>query len=109
MTLKIKDIETAFLISGIDKPTIDIFINWLKENREVWKAFEAYALQAMSSGRQLGAKAICERVRWYCEIEKGQDYKVNNNFTAYLARLFMIKHNNEYFETRECKGLKEAA
>jgi hypothetical protein len=109
MSLYPNQIKAAFLASGIDAPTVLEFLNWLQNNRAIWEAFEGYAIQAMNATKKLGAKAVAERVRWYAEIEMNGRYLLNNNYVAYMARLFNIKYQVEYFETREIRGLKKAA
>lgn len=87
------------------------FLSFHRENPGVWREFERFALDAARAGRQhYGAKSIMERVRWECEIAHGSDFKCNNNWTAYYARIFAAKYP-EYsgiFEFREARGLKAA-
>ena len=86
---------------GVDPETIQKFINFNKETaKEVWKAFEKYALKASLRRKRIGANAIMERIRWETTIEKGEDWKVNNNYAPYYARIFIAKHPR-------CKGLFE--
>lgn len=103
--MKASTIKTAFLLAGIDHETTEKFLDWLMQNREIWETFENYALKASRSGKKIGAKCIAELIRWDTEIEKNGEYKLNNNYPAYMARLFMLKHKNEYFQTRIIKGL----
>lgn len=87
------------------------FSDYVHANRGVWEAFERFALEAAATGRKhFGAKLIVERVRWECEIEQRGEFKCNNNFTAYLARLFVTKYpeHRDLFEFREVSGLKAA-
>lgn len=103
---KIRQLLTS---DGVDSDTIEKFIEWFDENQSTWQAFKTYSKQAIASGKKLGAKAVSERVRWYAEIESNNEYKVNNNYVAYMARLFNANVRHEYFETRNIRGLKEAA
>lgn len=103
------DIERA--LGGIDPLTRSAFLSAHKACPEVWKYFEKFALEAIASGRQhYGAKGIMERVRWHTEIEHGAEFKANNNWTAYYARIFTAKYpeHGEFFEFREVRGLKAA-
>ena len=55
--------------------------------------------------RHFGAKAIVERLRFHYALTKGPDaggYRINNSFTAYLARWAMRRNPElqEFFETR---------
>ena len=54
--------------------------------------FIRLAIGLRRSGRfkRFGAKAIAERLRWHYLVRgAGDDYAVNNNHTAYLARFAM--------------------
>lgn len=66
------------------------FSNFHRANPEIYNAFKEYTLHVISTGRKgYSAKAIIERIRWNLEVERrGEDVKINNNFTAYYARLF---------------------
>ena len=92
---------------GVDQYTIDEFFRYLELNQPVWDAFVSYTLDAIKKNRVVGAKAVMERVRWEVEIDKQTEFKVNNNYTAYFARLFSLFYpqHSAYFETRETRGL----
>ncbi len=102
-------------MEGVDLKTIAHFMKWHRENPSVWTLFEQKALNLIKSGKKRwGAKAIMEVIRYErAEKEGGQfdDYAVNNNYPAYYARVFAMKHpeHKGFFEFREVKGLKEAA
>lgn len=103
----------ALIACGVDAETVEKFLDWHKANPEVWKAFESVAMDVINTGsKKWGAKAVVEVARWKLRIERRQDYAVNNNFTAYYARIFALKYpqHADFFEFREVKGLgKEAA
>lgn len=63
-----------------------------KANRDIWGLFKSYADQARACGRKCySANAIFERIRWFLDIEtKGGDFKLNNNFRAYYARMYHV-------------------
>lgn len=67
--------------------------------------FEHLAFRVIATGRRrYSARAILHRIRWEHEIEYGDtDFKVNNNYSARLARWFMAKHPHTagFFELRE--------
>lgn len=79
------------------------FLNYHKENKLVWTAFEHHATHAMMRGVKVGAMAVINRIRWESEIEKpeGQQYKINNNYAPYYARIYNAKYKKDFFETRE--------
>ena len=97
-------------LDGVPDVTVLKFLKWLKKHKPAWEMFEQFALEAVTSGRTIGAKAIAERVRWEAEVvrkQEGDDYKINNNWVAYLARAFLIKYPgfNGMFEMRNVKGV----
>lgn len=109
---KYQNIKALLQADGVDLGTIDKFVEWFFDNQKAWASFKRYASQALLNKRKVGAKAVAERVRWHSEVESlGKwDFKVNNNYVAYMARLFNANVRQEYFETREVRGLtKEAA
>lgn len=91
------------------------FVRFHKTNPEVYDLFERFTFEAIEAGMtKLGSKFIFERIRWeiavattgagYC-IPLKRDLKLNNNFTAWYARLFIAKHRSHkgLFELRERK------
>jgi len=91
------------------------FIEFHKANPEVYALFERFTFEALDSGmKKVGAKFVFERIRWeifvatkgagYCIATK-KSLKLNNNFTAWYARLFMAKHRDHVglFERRAVK------
>jgi hypothetical protein len=78
---------------------------WLEKHPDVYVTFRTYALQAIHSGRKVGAKAIGERMRWDAMLENKQGYKVNNDVISLMARRLMWEYPefNGYFETRGSK------
>lgn len=95
---------------GVDPDTIEAFLEWHRANPLVWFHFERVALEAIKKGKKFGAKAIGEIVRWEADFEQGEEFKLNNNYLSYYARIFAAKYpaHRDYFEFREVKGLKAA-
>ena len=65
-------------------------------------------MQAIHRGhRNLSAWLIVNRIRWETSVEtQGDDFKINNDYIAYYARLFM-HHYPEYqgfFRTKTLKS-----
>lgn len=94
----------------------DKFIAFHKANPEIYDLFERFTFEAIDAGmKRVGAKFIFERIRWeiavptkgagYC-VPLHRDLKLNNNFTAWYARLFVAKHraHKGLFEMRERKS-----
>ena len=92
---------------GIPEQTIEAFFESIAKSPRVWRHFERFALEAVQSGRKMGAKAVMERVRWETEIEQSQEFKVSNSWTAYYARLFAIKYPyyRDYFDFKQVQGV----
>lgn len=113
--MKKEDVIGGLLADGVNIKTSLQFLAWHEANPSVWQMFEEKALNLINSGKKRwGAKAIFEVIRYErAEKEGGQfeDYAVNNNYPAYYARVFAMKHpqHKKFFEFREVKGLKEAA
>lgn len=109
---KIRNIRKLLQYDGVDSDTIERFVEWFFQNQLVWESFKRLGKKALAHDKKFGAKAIAEMCRWEMEIEKhNDDFKINNNYVAYMARLFNANIGKEYFETRNVRGLsdKEAA
>lgn len=64
------------------------------ENPRVYRVLVSLARQWIeATGRnKLGIKTLYERARWEIAIATNDpDYKLNNNFTAFYARLIMLQ------------------
>ena len=86
---------------------------WHKLNPDVWRLFERFTLQAISSGREhYSAWAVIQRIRWHTTVEtSGSDFKISNDYIAFSARLFHVKHPeyDGFFRTKKLKEEKEMA
>jgi len=75
---------------------------------EVCDKFVELARQARAAElRRYSADAILHQIRWHFVIEQRRGkFKVNNNWTAPLARWAMLNHPDlkGFFETREKKA-----
>lgn len=84
---------------GLDRE----FIAWLSENWGLWGEFVSLAGQVIAKGRTTwSADALCHVLRWNRVIRDNSDptFKINNNRTSRLARLFNACHGVDFFETR---------
>jgi len=71
----------------------DEFLNWLPENAHIWIAFEQEAYKVIKAGfKHYSARTIIHVLRHHSALsERGLDgWKINNNISPYLARLFAI-------------------
>ena len=75
------------------------------EDGEVANMFIRIAIGVNRRSKRVGAKMICERIRWNMALkhDKGEGWKINNNWTAYLARFAMQRapELRGFFRTRE--------
>lgn len=87
---------------------VKAFDKFDRENPDVFAAFERLALTAIKKGKtRLSSKLICEVIRWEVFLEtSGEEFKINNNYTAFYARKFMDRHpeHGKCFETRRSKA-----
>jgi hypothetical protein len=78
-----------------DQSIAERFEVFHRENPHVYRTLVRLARQWVTSTgkRKLGIKSLFEVTRWQLAIETSDpDYKLNNNFTAFYARLI---HNQE--------------
>lgn len=80
--------------ASAQEETLEAMAEWIRSDPKPWRHFERIALAEIAGGRaRLGAKAICEKIRWETRGEKdAAGVKVRNAFTAYLARLSELLH-----------------
>ena len=69
-------------------PTLrELATQWMDDNPEAMRHFAGFAEQLRARGRRFGIGLLAERVRWEMTMRGGdEDFKVNNNFRAYIAR-----------------------
>lgn len=111
MGLSYPQAKAGLLAQGVDAATADLFLSWVHLHPTIWKEFERKTLVLIAKGiPHYGAKAIAETIRYDRTIEKCCEFKMNNNFPAYLARLFILKHpqHKNFFEFRRIEGLQAA-
>ena len=84
----------------------ETFEQYQERNPRIYKEFVHYAHQLIMAGQnKIGSKLIFERIRWESKIERRDEFKINNNFTADYARKFEqdFPHFAGIFEKRVCK------
>ena len=81
------------------------FLEFHRQNPEVYDELRRLALQLRQAGRKrYGLKGLFEVLRWQRALStSGDAFKLNNNYTAYYARLLMAHEPAlvGFFETRE--------
>lgn len=81
-----------------------------RENPQIYEEFKRFSLQIANRNRKkFGAQAVIERMRWESFVVGNDDFKVNNNYSAYYSRLFMkdFPEFEGFFRTRTAKADKE--
>jgi hypothetical protein len=80
------------------------FRNWVKAHPEIYRAFAGKAREMARKRKRYSARAIIHVIRWETDLrETDVTFKINNNWTPYLARLFMDL-NPEYTGFFELRG-----
>lgn len=80
------------------------FKQFHRDNPQVFRLFRQFAEEALHARQKVGARAIWERMRWYACIETtSTDYRLNDHYTPYFARLLMLTDDRfaGFFETRD--------
>ena len=74
------------------------FFQWLKENEKIWREFERMALaMAARNRKRYSARTIVEVLRWNSDLRQTDVlFKISNNMTPGMARLWMRKHGRRY-------------
>ena len=65
---------------------------WMAKHPAVYPLFVKFTLEIASKRTRFSAKAIVERLRWETAVQGGEDFKIANAVTAYLARRFVKEH-----------------
>jgi len=86
-----EQIKSAILLNEpIFRP--DFYI-WACNNHEIYSHFEQDAKRFAANGfKKIGAKMIIENIRYRTKLREigNGEWKINNNFSADLARLFLL-------------------
>jgi hypothetical protein len=86
------------------------FLDWLKQNPDVWKGFVELSFKAIKAGRQHYSAWLVAAVIRYNQDIKSQDgeFKISNERIGWLARFFHYKypHYKGFYATRPLKEEK---
>lgn len=85
------------------------FVKYLGENLHVYEAFEKQALMVAIKGhKHYSARTIVEVLRHHSALQQsGGEWKLNNDNTPYLARLFTLMNPGvNLFEFRSAHATK---
>ena len=84
------------------------FFEFHKSNPHVYALFEVYTFDTIRSGKtKTSAWLIVNRIRWEVQMKTiGDEYKIQNGYIQYYARLFMKNHPQHFgfFDTKKIKG-----
>ena len=75
------------------------FFHWLQFNEHIWLQFERHGLTMAAKRERYSARTIIEVMRWNSDLREQQGkplFKLSNNMTPGLARLWMAKHGDRY-------------
>jgi hypothetical protein len=86
------------------------FKKYHASNPSVYEYFVKYALIATKHREYYSAKAIFHRIRWETMIGGQSDYKIDDGWISFYARLFMAEYpqHKDFFQTRLRKGNNHA-
>lgn len=82
------------------------FVKYHMKYPQIWRAFKSKGQELWESGcRHFGSAAIIQSIRFDTAVQTGGDFKINNNYSPFYARMFEIKYpaTKGFFEKR---GLK---
>ena len=85
------------MMNSVDKSSKDLVTEWKHfhvENPEVYELFKRFAFEAINKGHlRLSSEMIINRIRWETSVvTSDKDYKINNDYKPFYARLFMEEH-----------------
>lgn len=86
---------------------LEQFNVWHRENPHVYALLVELAQKAHDTGRQrIGMKALGEVARWEHNLRTSGDFKINNNYLAFYARLIArdYPHLAHLFTFRRQRG-----
>lgn len=89
------------------------FVLWLQANGHVWRAFERESDAIWNRGRRhYSARTVIHYLRHESAIRETEgEWKINNNVSPDLARLYALLHPDraDFFEFRVMPGSERAA
>lgn len=85
----------------------DEFREWMEQNWPIWDEFVKLSDQMRKRGRAYySARAVLHVLRWHRALNDPTEaeYKINNNRSAAMARVYNAMRNIEFFRTRDHGG-----
>lgn len=83
-------------------PTLT-FEQWLQQNPEIWREFCGLADRMRKQRDHWSARAILHVLRWNRALRDPTDplFKINNNWSAGMARRYNAERGVEFFHLRD--------
>lgn len=84
------------------------FAEYHEQNPQIYEAFKKFTFYLLGKGRKhYGARGIIELVRFNSMVTGNDGFKINNNYGAHYARLFMEEHpqHDGFFKCRQMKNI----
>lgn len=86
------------------------FLQWFPNNQHIWTAFVMEASKIINAGfKHYSARTIIHVLRHHSALaQNGGEWKINNNISPYLARLFSLCYpqHKQLFEYRNTPRAK---
>ena len=83
------------------------FVSYHARNPQIYEAFKRITLRAIAKGYNYwSAKGVFEIIRWETKVQADEeDFKINNNYTPFYARMFCMDFpsHKEFFRKRKSK------
>jgi hypothetical protein len=82
------------------------FCQYHQDNPQVYVAFKDFTWKTIARGfKHYSAKGVFELVRWHTGVAGNDQFKINNNYTPFYARLFEKDYPEHagFFRQRESK------
>lgn len=87
------------------------FWEFHRENPRVYRLFERFTREALRRRDRIAVSLIVERIRWETAVATtDEEFRLNNSFRAYYARLWMRDHpaHEGIFRTRRLQAGQES-
>jgi hypothetical protein len=104
------NVEQPYLFDDLDTPEYKQFLQYHEANPQIYQFIRRYALRAIERKHTtLSIEFLTCIIRWETSIGAGDDeFKINNNFRPFYARMFMREFPayKDFFRTRRSKADK---
>ena len=101
------DLFRTLGVKNTDQDKPKTFTEYHEQNPQIYEAFKKFAFDLINKGRKhYGARGIIELIRFHSVIAGNDGFKINNNYGAHYARLFMrdFPQHDNFFKCRQMKN-----